>query len=122
MNHILAGRCLDGSTRRRLSPPIIGVLLLLALVVSACNEIPAEPITFDNQSDQTIIIIGIVATGEPTVKEILPGSRVTDGSLCVDPDLEARLENGAVVASRSGPFCQGDPVWVITQAEVDAAK
>jgi len=117
---VLAGQCLDDPTRRRLSHPIIGVLLLLTLVASACNEIPAEPITFDNESDQTIIIVR--SFSESVYKEITRGSTVTDGSLCVDPDLEARLENGAVVASRLGPFCQGDPVWVITQTEVDAAK
>ena len=105
--------------RRRMGPAV-GVLLLLAMVASACNEIPAEPITFDNQSDQTIVVVR--SFSESVYKEIAPGSRVTDGSLCVDPDLEARLENGAVVASRPGPFCQGDPAWVITQAEVDAAK
>jgi len=98
------------------------VLLLLTIVASACNEIPAEPITFDNQSDQTIMITGIDDVGDFVYKEIAPGSRVTDRSACVDPDLEARLESGAVVAARSGPFCQGDTVWVITQTEVDAAK
>ncbi|NOX29626.1 MAG: hypothetical protein GXP35_06215 [Actinobacteria bacterium] len=107
-------------TRRRLSHPIIGVLLLLAVVASACNEIPAEPITIDNQSDQTIIIVR--SFSESVFMEILPGRTGVDPSTCVDPDLEARLENGAVVASRPGPFCQGDPVWVITQAEVDAAQ
>jgi hypothetical protein len=106
--------------RRRLSSPIIGVLLLLALVASACNEIPAEPITINNQSDQTIIIVR--SFSESVFMEILPGRTGVDRSACDDSDLVARLEGGAVVASRPGPFCQGDPVWVITQAEVDAAR
>lgn len=101
---------------------LIVVLLLLAIVASACNELPAEPITIDNQSDQTIVVMGIDNVGEFVFMEILPGRNGIDRSACVDPDLEARLESGAVVAFRPGPFCQGDPVWVITQAEVDAAR
>jgi len=109
------------STRsRQRVRPAIGVLLLLAIVASACNEIPAEPITIDNQSDQTIIIVRSIT--ESVFMEILPGRTGVDRSACDDSDLAARLEGGAVVASRAGPFCQGDPEWVITQAEVDAAK
>lgn len=96
------------------------VVVLLTIVASACNEIPAEPITFENQSDQTIVIVR--SASESVYTEILPGAAVTDPSPCVDPDLEARLESSAVVAFRAGPFCQGDPTWVITQARVDAAK
>jgi len=97
---------------------VVSVLLLLTIVASACNEIPAEPITFDNQSDQSIVIVRTAT--ESVYTEILPGRTVTDSG-CVDPDLEARLESGALVAFRAGPFCQGDTVWVITQAEVDSA-
>jgi len=97
---------------------IIGLVLLLTIVASACNEIPAEPITFDNQSDQTILIVRSVS--ESVHSEILPGSKVTDPSACVDPDLEARLDIDVAVASRAGPFCQGDPIWVITQAQINA--
>ncbi len=99
---------------------IIGLLLLVAIVASACNEIPAEPITIDNQSDQTIIIMRVFETSESVKMEILPGRNGVDRSACVDPDLEAHLDIDVAVASRAGPFCQGDPVWMITQAQIDA--
>ncbi len=106
---------------RRVPHLMMATVLLLTIVAGACNETPAEPITFDNKSDQTIEVVIITRTGESVYVEILPGRTVTDRSPCVDPDLEARLKSGAVVSFRAGPFCQGDPVWVITQAEVDAA-
>ncbi len=112
----------DPGRRWRRAGPVIGLLLLLTIVAGACNEIPAEPIRFDNQSDQIIVITVTDEQGQFVYKEILPGRTVTDPSVCVDPDLEARLESGALVAFRAGPFCQGDPVWAITRAEVDAAE
>ncbi len=107
---------------RRVPHLMTATVLLLTIIAGACNEIPAEPITFDNQSNNTIVIFRVFETSESVKMEVLPGRTGIDASVCVDPDLEARLENGAVVAFRAGPFCQGDPTWVITQVEVDAAK
>ncbi len=99
------------------------LVLLLTIIAAACIETPAKAITYENESDQTILIIGIEATGEVVHGEMGPyGGHSLLGSPCIDPDLEARLVDGSVVASRAGPFCSGDPVWVITQAEVDATK
>lgn len=107
-------------TRGRIAWPGVGVLLALLVVASACNELPAEPITFENQSDQTITIMVIAGISESRWGDVGPRSTTGDRSVCVDPDLEARLDDGTAVASRPGPFCQGDPVWVITQAQIDA--
>ena len=64
------------------------MLLFLTIVASACSEIPAEPITFENHSDQTIVIVRSLS--ESISAEILPGRTITDRSPYVDPDLEAR--------------------------------
>lgn len=102
----------------KIARPLTGVMLVLAFVAVACNELPAEPITFENQSDQTITITRVLSGS--AWGDVGPRSTTADPSVCVDPDLEALLDDGTTVASRPGPFCQGDPVWVITQSEVDA--
>jgi hypothetical protein len=94
---------------------------LAAVFVLGCNELPAEPIDVHNQSEQTIVIVRLVATGESVVARVLPGDRFT-GENCIEPDLQVRPEDGSVVGTRAGPFCEGDPSWVITQAQVDAAS
>ena len=99
--------------------------MLLVLVVafgSACNELPAEPIDVHNQSDQPITIVAITGTGDvPYMEMILPTDHGINAG-CIERDLEARFTDGRVIATRTGPFCEGDPVWVITQAQADAAS
>ena len=99
----------------------LAMLTLVAIVATACNELPAEPIDIHNQSEQTIVIVRLVGTGESVVARVLPGDHFT-GENCIDPDLQVRLEGGTVVATRPGPFCEGDPVWVISEADVAAAS
>ncbi len=62
----------------------------------------------------------MVDTGDSVAGRVLPGDRYI-GYNCIGTDLQVRLEDGSVVATRPGPFCEGDPPWVITQAQVNAA-
>ena len=82
---------------------------------------PDGVIAIRNQSWQRLTIVAVTADGESVYRELLARRTIRDRSECVESDLEARLYDGTLVASRSGPFCQGDPTWVITQAEVDGA-
>ena len=82
---------------------------------------PDGVIAIRNRSSQLLIVVAVGADGEKVYREIRHGRTVRDRSQCVEPDLEARLYDGTLVASRPGPFCQGDPMWVITLEEVDAA-
>lgn len=82
---------------------------------------PDGVIAIQNQSRQWLTIVAITADGESAFRDLLAQRTVRDRSACVDSDLEVRLYDGTLVASRSGPFCQGDPKWVITEDEVDAA-
>ena len=103
---------------------IVGAaVILLAVMASACNELPAEPIEVDNTSDQRIGLWGISAAGSADAPfgAIAAGTTQMIEEGCVEKDLEARLDDGTVVAERPAPFCEGDPVWIITQAQVDAA-
>lgn len=106
------------------SPRMKAVLTVATMaaifMTTACNELPAEPIDIHNQTDQQISIVRLLDTGDSLVVRIAPNDHaIREG--CIDPDLEARLDDGRVVAMRPGPFCEEDAVWLITQAEVDAA-
>jgi hypothetical protein len=50
-----------------------------------------------------------------------PRQGITADSECVYSVLVARLEDGRLVGTREGPFCEGDPAWVSTQDDVDQA-
>ncbi len=92
-------------------------VLLIGVVASGCYEYPAEPIEIHNATDARITVYRVIPGREPPVYSVLePGAHDADRNQCIDPDLEARLDDGTPVAYRSGPLCQGDPNWVITQA------
>ena len=103
---------------------VAALAILVAVVATACNELPADPIEVDNTSDQKVVIWGVWGDGsaDPPFGGIAAGTitTLTDDE-CIEPDLEARLDDGTVVAELPKPFCQGDPTWVITQDQVDAA-
>jgi hypothetical protein len=110
-----------GAPLMRTRPAVLTGALLASGVLSACNELPADPIDIHNQSNQLVSIVRVLDTGDSLVERIAPNDHsVREG--CIDPDLEARLDDGRVVANRPGPFCEGDPQWAITQADVDAAS
>ena len=84
---------------------------------------PDGVIAILNGSDLELTIVAVGTDGESVYREVFWRlSRIRDRSECIDADLEARrADNGNVVASRPGPFCQGEPEWAITQEQVDAA-
>lgn len=97
--------------------------LASSVLVASCSR---GTIDFVNESDSAIAIVKIGAAGESVYDEIdATGgmsvlTRWFDG--CIDEDLEARLEDGTVISSRPGPFCPGDPAWVITRQDVEQAR
>jgi len=99
-------------------PTKLGVLIGIFLLTVACfdfGEFPEDAITIHNESSRTVEIFAIVRPGDEQVIDSLEpglGTRFRDD--CLDPDLEARTRDGRVLARREGPFCRGDPEWVIT--------
>lgn len=96
----------------------VSVLIGLSLLTAACldfGEFPADAIAIRNESSRTIEIVAMVRPGDEQVISTLErglGTLFRDD--CLDPDLEARTQDGRVVARREGPFCRGDAEWVIT--------
>jgi hypothetical protein len=102
----------------------LATVTVAAVLIAGCYELPAEPILLENQSDQLILIYQTDKSGEerPIPLYVLsPRRNTAEESPCVYSDLVARLEDGTLVDTREGPFCQGDPAWVFTQDDVDQA-
>jgi hypothetical protein len=92
---------------------VIGAILL----TGACDygEFPADAITIRNASSQTVEVVAIIRPhDEQLISTVEPGLGDRFRDDCLDPDLEARATDGHVLARREGPFCRGDPEWVIT--------
>lgn len=89
---------------------------LIALLVAACNELPADPITVENQTQQTLQIWGLDADGELNRFHFeldFTGMNSLGREEC-EPGLAALRVDGSEFA-RIGQICQGDPHWVITE-------
>lgn len=102
----------------------MGIAVVASTVIpTACSR---GSIDFVNDSDTSIVIVQIVGEDERVLDEIAGTggfsilSRWFDG--CLEGDLEARLEDGTVVEARPGPFCPGDPAWIITEGDVERAR
>lgn len=110
------------TTRKTLAATLI---ILTAVLVGACEGFPDDPpqIGFVNESDTRVKIVAAgSAIGPGSASTLEPMSAVSRRDACIEVALEARLEDGTTVATHPANFCQGDPDWIITQAEVDAAK
>jgi len=97
--------------------------LASSVLVASCSR---GTIDFVNDSNRVIVIMKIDAAGESVYDEIDASGEMSvltrwfDG--CIDEDLKARLEDGTLISTRPGPFCPGDPAWVITQQDVEQAR
>ncbi len=79
-----------------------------------------------NDANEPVVIMQLDAADARLFAEIEPtgGMSVLTRwpDRCIDEDLEARLEDGTVIATRPGPFCPDDPAWVITPDDVEQAR
>jgi hypothetical protein len=87
--------------------------LSLLLLVASC-EYPNDAVVVENRSSQTFILV-----------EEFRGDRIGEGhelgpseiyqtrQECVDGDFIVESLEGEELARRRGPFCQGDPPWVV---------
>ena len=96
---------------------MLSALIGMSLLIVACldfGEFPEDAPSILNESSHTVEIYAIVRPGDAQLISTLdPGLGTRFRDECVDPDLEARTQDGRVVAGREGPLCRGDPQWVI---------
>lgn len=90
-------------------------LLGAFLLIAACDfgEYPEDAPSIRNESSQTVEIFAIVPGEAQLIRTLDRGLETRFRDECVDPDLEARSQDGRVVAQHHGPLCRGDPQWVI---------
>lgn len=91
------------------------MLVAASLLIAACDfgEYPEDAPSIRNESSQTVEIFAIVPGEAQLIGTLDPGLGTRFRDECVDPDLEARTQDGRVVAEREGPLCRGDPQWAI---------
>ncbi len=90
---------------------IVG-LVFLSLTIAAC-EYPADPVRVFNDSSQTVELVQGSGDTRISLTKLRPGMGYTTRQECVADFVVLSLE-GEELARRPGPFCQGEPEWVIT--------
>lgn len=90
---------------------IIG-LVFLTFTIAAC-EFPADAVKVFNASSQTVELVQESGETRISLTKLRPGMGYTTRQECVADFVVLSLE-GEELARRPGPFCQGEPEWVIT--------
>jgi hypothetical protein len=89
-------------------------IVVLCLAVAACEvpfrEYPSDAVRVENQSSQTVVL----DLGSLTVGTLRPNEEFLSRMECEDADFVVKSSEGEELARRPGPFCQGDPPWIIT--------
>jgi hypothetical protein len=88
-------------------------MLSLLLFVASCDY-PNDAVVVENRSSQTVILVEEFRGNRIGEIELGPGESDLRGEECVDGDFIVQSLDGEELARRRGPFCQGDPPWVIT--------
>lgn len=110
-----------GSSRLSPNPPrssmrVVSAVIVAALlvVVSAC-EYRSDAIRVENRSSQTVNLFTEFDEATRTDHGTLrPGEGFVDRLECIEIDFVAESLDGEELARRPGPFCQGDPPWILT--------
>lgn len=96
---------------------LVGLLLAVLLVVSAC-EYPPDPVRVENQSSQTVHLFTVTEKSRLDAGILRPGEEFRARGECVGGDFVVESVDGEELARRPGPLCQGDP-WVLTDDLLD---
>jgi hypothetical protein len=88
-------------------------LAAIGLAVAAC-EFPRDAIRVFNASSQPVRLIEEFQGTRIELTVLDPGTGDITRAQCVG-DLAVLNLDGEELAHRPGPFCQGDPEWVITE-------
>jgi hypothetical protein len=70
-------------------------------------------VVVENRSSQTVTLVEEFRGDRIGEIELGPGESDLRGEECVDGDFIVESLDGAELARRPGPFCRGDPPWVI---------
>jgi hypothetical protein len=97
--------------RRRLSRLMVA-LVAVSLTVSC--EYPNDAVNVENQSSETVVLVEELGDSRSQGHELGPGEGYSTRRECVDGDFIVESISGEELARRPGPFCQGDPPWIIT--------
>lgn len=89
-----------------------GLALALLLLVASCDY-PNDAVVVENRSSQTVILVEEFRGNRIEEIELGPGEADLRGEECVDGDFIVESLDGEELARRPGPFCRGDPPWVI---------
>ncbi len=92
---------------------LVGLLIALLLVVSAC-EFRSDAVRVENQSSQTLTLLKVAGDVRIELTVLRPSEVYLDRLECVTADFVAESVDGEELARRPGPLCQGDPPWVLT--------
>lgn len=95
-------------------------IVVLCVAAVACEmpfqEYPSDAVRVENQSSQTVVL----DLGSLTVGTLRPNEGFSTRMECEDADFVVRSSEGEELARRPGPFCQGDPPWIITDELLDS--
>ena len=94
-------------------------MLSLLLFVASC-EYPNDAVVVENRSSQTVILVEEFRDNRSEGYELGPAEIYQTRQECVDGDFIVESLEGEELARRRGPFCQGDPPWVIEDALLGA--
>ena len=98
--------------RRRIERGRLGLALSLLAFVASC-DFPNDAVVVENRSSQTVVLVEEFRGDRIGEIELGPGESDLRGEECVDGDFIVESLEGEELARRRGPFCQGDPPWVI---------
>lgn len=87
-------------------------LAVAACLVAAC-EFPPRVIEVRNESSQTVILIEEFQRTRINRGELGPREVYATRQECVG-DFVVESQAGEELARRPGPFCKGDPDWIIS--------
>jgi hypothetical protein len=90
------------------------MVAMLALILIASCEYPNDAVNVENESSETVVLVEELGDSRSQGHELGPGEGYSTRRECVDGDFIVESLNGEELARRPGPFCQGDPPWIIT--------
>jgi len=86
--------------------------LSLLLVLTGCEYLN-DAVVVENRSSQTIVLVEEFRDRRIEELELRPGEADLRREECVDGDFIVESLDGEELARRPGPFCRGDPPWII---------
>jgi hypothetical protein len=90
------------------------MVAVVAISLIASCEYPNDAINVENQSTQTVTLAMVSDDTRIELTILRPGEGDSLRNECVEMDFVVEDEAGRELARRPGPFCQGDPPWIIT--------